>query len=88
MKKFWVISLVLLLCIMGPYFYKISKLVPIKDSDLPSYGQWAQLSDGNIFFRWFEPDEVTNSEPVILVHGFSTPQFVWDGMVQFITSGL
>ena len=85
MKKFWVIALVLLLCIMGPYFYKTSKLVPIKSSDLPSYGQWAQLSDGNIFYRWFEPEQVTKSEPVILVHGFSTPQFVWDGMVQFIT---
>ena len=85
MKKFWVIVLVLFLCIMGPYFYKTSKLAPIKDSDLPNYGQWAQLSDGNIFYRWFEPEQVTKSEPVILVHGFSTPQFVWDGLVQFIT---
>jgi pimeloyl-ACP methyl ester carboxylesterase len=85
MKKFWVIVFGLFLCIMGPYVYKTSKLTPIKDSDLPSYGQWAQLSDGNIFFRWFEPEQVTKAEPVILVHGFSTPQFVWDGMVQFIT---
>ena len=86
MKKFWVIVFGLFLCIMGPYVYKTSKLTPIKDSDLPSYGQWAQLSDGNIFFRWFEPEQVTKAEPVILVHGFSTPQFVWDGMVQFITN--
>lgn len=85
MKKFWVIVFGLLLFIVGPYLYKTSKLTPIKDSDLPSYGQWAQLSDGNIFFRWFEPEQVTKAEPVILVHGFSTPQFVWDGMVQFIT---
>ena len=85
MKKFGVIVLVLFLGIMGPYFYKTSKLTTIKDSDLPSYGQWAQLSDGNVFYRWFEPEQLTKSEPVILVHGFSTPQFVWDGMVQFIT---
>lgn len=85
MKKIGLIFLTLFLCIMGPYFYKTSKLTRIQNSDLPNYGQWQQLSDGNIFYRWFEPVELKKNEPVVLVHGFSTPQFVWDGLVQFIT---
>ena len=85
MKFFGIITLVILLAIVAPYAYKTSKLSPIQASNLPDYGQWQQLSDGNIFYRWFEPVELKKSEPVVLVHGFSTPQFVWDGMVQFIT---
>lgn len=85
MKFFGIITLVILLAIVAPYVYKTSKLSPIQASNLPDYGQWQQLSDGNIFYRWFEPAELKKSEPVVLVHGFSTPQFVWDGMVQFIT---
>jgi len=85
MKFFGIITLVILLAIVAPYVYKTSKLSPIQASNLPDYGQWQQLSDGNIFYQWFEPAELKKSEPVVLVHGFSTPQFVWDGMVQFIT---
>ena len=66
-----------------PYFIKTNSLKQISETDLPEVGGWAPLAQGNLYYRWYEP-EISNNEIVVLVHGFSTPHFVWDGMKEFI----
>jgi pimeloyl-ACP methyl ester carboxylesterase len=38
-------------------------------------GRYARLSDGNTHYRLSGPD---SGPPVVLVHGFSTPYYIWD----------
>ena len=66
-----------------PYFIKTSSLKTISETDIPEVGGWAPLVQGNLYYRWYEP-EISNNEIVVLVHGFSTPHFVWDGMKEFL----
>ena len=72
-----------------PYFFKTIKLKRIEKSNIPDEGNWANLSDGNIYYRWFLPkEELSNGETLVLVHGFSTPSFVWGGLIDnFCNSG-
>ena len=66
-----------------PYFIKTNSLKKISETDLPEVGGWAPLAQGNLYYRWYEPG-ISNNEIVVLVHGFSTPHFVWDGMKEFL----
>ena len=62
-----------------------NKLKTLTESDIPTAGAWVSLKEGNLYYRWHYPDEkVSNNETVVLVHGFSTPHFVWDGMKGFL----
>jgi pimeloyl-ACP methyl ester carboxylesterase len=61
----------------------MSSLKTISETDLPEVGGSAPLVQGNLYYRWYEP-EISNNEIVVLVHGFSTPHFVWDGMKEFL----
>ncbi len=77
--KIGVILLVLVLLMGLPYVAKTYGLKAITVSDLPDKGAWAELSQGNLYYRWYVPEpDNENGEIVILVHGFSTPHFVWD----------
>ena len=38
------------------------------------------LSKGNIYYRWHRP-EAKNGQTIVMVHGFSTPSFVWNGLL-------
>ena len=85
MKKILTSLLVVLLVLWIPYFVQTYNLKTLTASDLPAEGSWAPLKEGNLYYRWYYPDaEVANNETVILVHGFSTPHFVWDGMKGFL----
>jgi pimeloyl-ACP methyl ester carboxylesterase len=67
------------------YVVKTVGLTTITESDLPDEGAWAELSQGNLYYRWYVPEpENKNGEIVILVHGFSTPHFVWDQIKDFL----
>ncbi|MFL2701980.1 MAG: alpha/beta hydrolase [Gammaproteobacteria bacterium] len=79
----------LLVALYLPYLFKTFRLKKINVSHVPEEGDWANLSDGNIFYRWFLPDkEHSNGETIVLVHGFSTPSFVWGGLINtFCNSG-
>ena len=82
MESLLITTVVLLLVLYLPYFFKTVGLKKIKRSDIPEEGDWAKLSDGNIFYRWFHPKkEDSNGESIVLVHGFSTPSFVWGGLI-------
>ena len=70
-----------------PYFYQIYKLKTISINDIPDSGSWVEVSRGNIYIEWFIPDadkEIKGT--MVLVHGFSTPSFVWKGLLKQFTS--
>jgi pimeloyl-ACP methyl ester carboxylesterase len=66
-----------------PYVAKTYGLKTITVSDLPDEGAWAELSQGNLYYRWYIPKR-ENGEVVVLVHGFSTPHFIWDQITHFL----
>ena len=85
MTKILVTLLIILLLLGLPYFVQTNKLKTLTESDIPTAGAWVSLKEGNLYYRWHYPDEkVSNNETVVLVHGFSTPHFVWDGMKGFL----
>ena len=71
---------VVAVCIYLPYWVKTKDLKKIRLENLPSAGDWAKLSKGNIYYRWHEPKE-KNGQTIVMVHGFSTPSFVWNGLL-------
>ena len=48
---------ILILGIVAPYWLKTKDLKKISSKDLPSDGHWAQLSKGNIYYRWHHPEQ-------------------------------
>lgn len=83
MRKFLISLLVIAVVLWLPYFIKTYGLKTISEADLPDVGGWAQLDQGNLYYRWYEP-EIPNNEIVVLVHGFSTPHFVWNPLMSFL----
>ena len=71
---------ILILGIFVPYWLKTKDLKKISSKNLPSDGHWAQLSKGNIYYRWHHPEQ-KNGQTIVMVHGFSTPSFVWNGLL-------
>ena len=85
MKKTAIGLFVVFLILWIPYFVQTYNLKTLTNSDLPVEGAWASLEEGNLYYRWYYPNaEIANDEVVVLVHGFSTPHFVWDGMKGFL----
>ena len=82
MKIFVGIVIVVFVILAAPYFYKTLQLKTLTKLDLPKEGNWANLSAGNIYYRWYSPTVKPNGEIIVLVHGFSTPSFVWKGILQ------
>ena len=72
--------LIIALCLYLPYWLKTKDLKKISSKDLPSNGNWARLSKGNIYYRWHPPEQ-KNGQTIVMVHGFSTPSFVWNGLL-------
>ena len=83
MNKFLIGLVVVFILLWLSYFVKTSSLKTISETDIPEVGGWAPLVQGNLYYRWYEP-EISNNEIIVLVHGFSTPHFVWDGMKEFL----
>ena len=83
---FLILALIFILFYL-PYFLKTYHLLTLKNSDIPSEGSWVKLTEGNIYYRWFTPDDSKdNGEIIVMVHGFSTPSFVWGGLLENLTS--
>ena len=71
---------ILILGIFTPYWFKTKDLKRISSKDLHSEGDWAKLSKGNIYYRWHHQEQ-KNGQIIVMVHGFSTPSFVWNGLL-------
>ena len=83
MRTFVMCLVIIGILLWLPYFIKTYGLKTITEADLPDVGGWAQLDEGNLYYRWYEPKN-SNNEIVVLVHGFSTPHFVWNGLKGFL----
>ena len=66
--------------IIFPYAFNSLKLKNPKKIKIPLYGNHAKLSKGKIYYRWHEPEVLSSNEIIVLIHGFSTPSFVWNGI--------
>ena len=86
MEKLFLSIVVILALLALPYFYKLYGLKMITKQDIPERGDWVELSRGSIYFEWFMPKEsVEVKGTMVLVHGFSTPSFVWGGLIDNFT---
>ena len=86
MEKLFLSIVVILALLALPYFYKLYGLKKITTQDIPEIGDWVELSRGSVYFEWFMPKEsVEVKGTMVLVHGFSTPSFVWGGLIDNFT---
>ena len=84
MKIAGLILLIITLGLAIPYVNKTHGLKPISAADIPAEGAWAPLTQGNLYYRRYLPTEAnSNGQTLVLIHGFSTPHFVWDGVLPF-----
>jgi pimeloyl-ACP methyl ester carboxylesterase len=81
MKRFLKIFVLILFILIGvflvgTYLYSINKKAVLTDEHRkPASGQFIQLSRGTIHY---ELSGSENGKTVVLIHGFTTPYFVWD----------
>jgi len=84
--KFFLFFIILLIAFITlPYVYYSVKLEKPSNIVKPSYGKFAELKNGNIFYQTFKPISPIG-QTVVLVHGFSTPSIVWKGIIPFLTN--
>ena len=81
-----IIFITIIVLISFPYIFNTLKLKNPNKIKIPSYGNQASLSKGKIFYRWHEPKELLSDEIIVLVHGFATPSFVWNGIMEDLLS--
>ena len=65
------------------YFYFAFKLLNPHKIRIPEGGNLADLKNGKLYYRWFSPEK-ENGEILVLVHGFSTPSVVWEGVLPYL----
>ena len=63
-----------------PYLGETEELNEATRANAP--GSFVQLSDG---YTHYELGGLENGQPVVLVHGFSVPYFIWDPTFAFLT---
>ena len=80
------IFITLIVLISFPYIFNNLKLKNPNKIKIPSHGNQVSLSKGKIFYRWHEPKELLSDEIIVLVHGFATPSFVWNGILEDLLS--
>ena len=65
------------------YFYFAFKLLNPNKIRIPESGNLADLKNGKLYYRGFSPEK-ENGEILVLVHGFSTPSVVWEGVLPYL----
>jgi alpha-beta hydrolase superfamily lysophospholipase len=89
MKRFFklIISILFILIVfflIGSYLFSINKKQVLTDEvRKETSGQFIQLSKGTIHYELSGPE---NAQTVVLIHGFTTPYFVWDKNVEELTN--
>lgn len=62
----------------------VDKLLPMDETARQlAPGEFANLPGGTVHYQWFGPE---NGDVTVLVHGFSTPSFVWAGLIEPLTA--
>lgn len=84
MKWFLRIFAVILLLILGAYLLAEARLKPLNDAArAQAPGSFAALSHGQIHYRLEGPE---NGPLIVLVHGFSTPNFIYQQNVEALNA--
>ena len=74
---------VLILVAVGLYSYARASVPPLdEEGRRAASGEFVKLSKGQVHFDWHGP---VGGPVVVLVHGFSTPSFVWGGLLPKLT---
>lgn len=77
------LSLIILL-VLGVYLLADLRLKPLDDdARVAAPGAFAELSDGQIHYRWDGPED---GSIIVLVHGFSTPNFIYEQNVEALNA--
>jgi pimeloyl-ACP methyl ester carboxylesterase len=75
---------IVVLTVAGVSYYARFNLLALDDQARKrAPGQFVKLSDGQVHYQWHGPE---NGDVTVLVHGFSTPSFVWRGLLAPLTS--
>jgi pimeloyl-ACP methyl ester carboxylesterase len=78
-----VIVLLLAVAVIGSYVHARSSLLPLDDeARTAAPGSFASLPEGRVHYTLHGPAEAPLS---VLVHGFSTPSFVFNGLIEPLT---
>ena len=80
------IFITVIVLISFPYIFNTLKLKNPNKIKIPPYGNQVFLSKGKIFYCWHEPRELSSDEIIVLGHGFATPSFVWNGILEDLLS--
>ena len=83
LKWFGTIGLVIIVLMAGTFLSARFKLMDLDDearSKAP--GDFVELGDGQVHYAWHgAPKGLASENVIVLVHGFSTPSFVWAGLL-------
>lgn len=75
---------VLILVALGAYLLAEARLKPLNDAAREQApGAFAALSHGQVHYRWDGPED---GQVIVLVHGFSTPNFIYEQNVDALTA--
>lgn len=67
----------------GAYFFAQSSLVELDDAAREmAPGNFVALSDGQVHYQWHGPE---SGDVTVMVHGLSSPSFVWKGLLDHMT---
>jgi len=79
----WIAVIVstIVVVIVGGLFFALTDLDDEARKKAP--GNFVKLSDGMVHLQWHGP---ANGDITVLVHGFSTPSFVWRGVLPTLTA--
>jgi pimeloyl-ACP methyl ester carboxylesterase len=86
-KWFGAVTVLLLVAVIGSYVAVRSTLEPFDDAARAlAPGKFVQLTDGKVHYAWHPArgDEPA-AQVTVLVHGFSTPSYVWAGLLAPLT---
>lgn len=84
-KRYWLLGLVILVIVAAGFYRStiVSELKPMDDTAREQApGKFVSLSAGKTHYSWHGPE---NGDVTVLVHGFSTPSFVWNGLLEQLT---
>lgn len=82
----WVLRVIslLILLVLGAYLLADMRLKPLDDTARAAApGAFAALTDGKIHYRWDGPQD---GQVIVLVHGFSTPNFIYEQNVEALNA--
>ena len=78
-----VFALIIVL-VLGAYLWAEARLKPLNETARQNApGAFATLTDGQLHYRWDGPED---GPVIVLVHGFSTPNFIYQQNVEALNA--